>query len=72
MRAESGGQPLLVPMVKDAIRRVVISERRIEVDGDFLGLEAPQAGADASRADRGERAGSGREDRCVHALPGVV
>lgn len=57
VRAESGGQPLLVPMVKDAIRRVVISERRIEVDGDFLGLEAPQAGADASRADRGRAGG---------------
>jgi 16S rRNA processing protein RimM len=31
------GEPLLVPMVKDAIREVSISERRIEVDLGFLG-----------------------------------
>jgi 16S rRNA processing protein RimM len=38
-----GGPPLLVPMVKDAIRRVEVAERRIDVDTDFLGLtgEAP-------------------------------
>jgi 16S rRNA processing protein RimM len=33
------GQTLLVPMVKDAVRRVETSERRIEVDLDFLDLE---------------------------------
>lgn len=37
VRREQGGEPLLVPMVKDAIRRVDISERRIDVDTDFLG-----------------------------------
>jgi 16S rRNA processing protein RimM len=35
-----GGQPLLVPMVKDAVRGVSAKERRIEVDAEFLGLGA--------------------------------
>jgi 16S rRNA processing protein RimM len=30
-------EPLVVPMVKDAIRRMAVSERRIEVDMGFLG-----------------------------------
>jgi 16S rRNA processing protein RimM len=42
----AGGDPLLVPMVKDAIRRIDVSERRIEVDADFLDLVEP-AGRDA-------------------------
>ncbi len=33
-----GSEVVLVPMVKDAIRRVSPSQRRIEVDLDFLGL----------------------------------
>jgi hypothetical protein len=33
-----GGEPLLVPMVKDAVRRVEPAARRIEVDFEFLGL----------------------------------
>jgi 16S rRNA processing protein RimM len=33
---EQGGEPLLVPMVKDAIRRVRPAEGRIEVNLDFL------------------------------------
>jgi 16S rRNA processing protein RimM len=41
---EDGEDPLLVPMVKDAIRRVDAAERRIDVDGEFLGLsERPPA-----------------------------
>jgi 16S rRNA processing protein RimM len=32
-----GGEPLLVPMVRDAVRRVDIASRRIEVDLEFLG-----------------------------------
>jgi 16S rRNA processing protein RimM len=36
-----GGEPLLVPMVKDAVRRIQASERRIEIDADFLGLAEP-------------------------------
>jgi 16S rRNA processing protein RimM len=38
VRLRQGGETLLVPMVKDAVRRVETSERRIEVDPDFLGL----------------------------------
>src|SRR5262249_8277929 len=33
-----GAEPLLVPMVKDAVRRIEARERRIEVDADFLDL----------------------------------
>ena len=33
-----GAEPLLVPMVKHAVRRIAAGERRIEVDADFLGL----------------------------------
>jgi 16S rRNA processing protein RimM len=48
---DRGGQPLLVPMVKDAIRRVDPSGRRIEVNLDFLSLgEQPrEAGEDRRR-----------------------
>jgi 16S rRNA processing protein RimM len=38
VRPAAGGEPLLVPMVKDAIRDVDTASRRIEVDLDFLGL----------------------------------
>lgn len=34
-----GGQPLLVPMVRDAIRAIDAQGRRIDVDADFIGLE---------------------------------
>jgi 16S rRNA processing protein RimM len=49
VRPAAGGEPLLVPMVKDAIREVDTAGRRIEVDLDFLGLAAsprrpPQGG----------------------------
>jgi 16S rRNA processing protein RimM len=37
-----GGEPLLVPLVKEAVRRVSPEERRIEVDLEFLG-ESPAA-----------------------------
>jgi len=41
----SGGEPLLVPMVKDAVRSVQVERRRIEIDSEFLGLgEQPGAG----------------------------
>ncbi|HMD57013.1 MAG TPA: ribosome maturation factor RimM [Solirubrobacteraceae bacterium] len=46
VRREDGGAPLLVPMVKEAIREVSVAERRIEVDLDFLDL----------RGSRGDRA----------------
>jgi ribosomal 30S subunit maturation factor RimM len=44
-----GGGRLLVPMVKDAIRRVAPSERRIEVDVDFLGLAETSSPAPEDR-----------------------
>jgi 16S rRNA processing protein RimM len=50
VRPAAGGEPLLVPMVKDAIRDVDTAGRRIEVDLDFLGLAGssrPPQGADS-------------------------
>ena len=51
----SGGAPLLVPMVKDAVLRVDTARRAIEIDGEFLGLSGPGpgAGAGADDAERG-------------------
>jgi 16S rRNA processing protein RimM len=37
----AGGAPLLVPMVRDAVRRVAVAEGRVEVDLEFLDLPAP-------------------------------
>jgi 16S rRNA processing protein RimM len=55
----SGGVPLLVPLVTDAIRKVDTSARRIDVDGKFLDLAAnapaarqPKAAAQGRRGDR--------------------
>jgi 16S rRNA processing protein RimM len=36
--------PLIVPMVKDAIRRMAVADRRIEVDMGFLGEASPASG----------------------------
>ena len=41
----AGGASILVPMVKDAVRSVSTSKRRIDVDLDFIGVQAPQAGS---------------------------
>ena len=41
---EGSTQPLLVPMVKDAIRSVDVGARRIDVDVDFLGLSPAEPG----------------------------
>jgi 16S rRNA processing protein RimM len=38
VRPAHGGEVVLVPMVRDAVRSVSPSQRRIEVDLDFLGL----------------------------------
>jgi 16S rRNA processing protein RimM len=38
VRATALDAPLLVPMVKDAIREIDVGARRIEVDAEFLGL----------------------------------
>jgi 16S rRNA processing protein RimM len=56
VKGARGAEPLLVPMVKDAIRRVDTSARRIEVNIDFLGLAEPSmpARADPDRGDARE------------------
>jgi 16S rRNA processing protein RimM len=41
---ENGGEPLLVPLVKDAITLVQVERGRIEVDVEFLGLQQQDAG----------------------------
>jgi 16S rRNA processing protein RimM len=38
VRPADGGEPVLVPMVADAVRDVSPARKRIEVDLDFLGL----------------------------------
>ena len=38
VRPADGGQVVLVPMVKAAVRRVAPAQRRIEVNLEFLGL----------------------------------
>jgi 16S rRNA processing protein RimM len=40
---EQGGGSLIVPMVKDAVRRVVVAERLIEIDLEFLDIPAAPA-----------------------------
>jgi 16S rRNA processing protein RimM len=40
VRREDGGE-LLVPMISDAIRRVDVAHKRIDVDLDFLGESEP-------------------------------
>jgi len=54
--------PLIVPMVKDAIRRIAVADRRIEVDMSFLGEGSPEPG------ERGER--SAPEGRDGQSDPG--
>jgi ribosomal 30S subunit maturation factor RimM len=43
---EGAGQPLLVPMVKDAIREIDVAARRIHVDAAFLDIEIEAGGRD--------------------------
>ena len=51
VQPSEGGEPVLVPMVKDAVRRVEVAAGRIDVDLDFLGLaERP-----SPSRERGER-----------------
>jgi 16S rRNA processing protein RimM len=45
-----GGEPLLIPMVKDAIRRIEPAAGQIEVDLDFLAL-TDQGAEDGPRGD---------------------
>jgi 16S rRNA processing protein RimM len=53
VRPASGGEPLLVPMVSDAIREVDPARGRIEVNLDFLGGRAEQAPGKGSDRERG-------------------
>jgi 16S rRNA processing protein RimM len=46
VRREDGGAPLLVPMVRDAIRQIDAAAGRIEVDADFLDLSERPEGSD--------------------------
>jgi 16S rRNA processing protein RimM len=46
---QRAGELLVVPMVKDAIRRMAVAERRIEVDLGFLGEDPPGPGARGGR-----------------------
>lgn len=46
VRREDGGVPLLVPMVRDAIRKIDAAAGRIEVDADFLDLAERPEGSD--------------------------
>ena len=42
--APGGSEPLLIPLVKDAVRRISLDERRIEVSVDFLEFESARSG----------------------------
>jgi len=44
VEARGGGELLLVPMVKDAVRGVDVQRRQIEVDAAFLDLVPPASG----------------------------
>jgi 16S rRNA processing protein RimM len=44
VRPPEGGEPLLVPMVRDAVREVAPERRRIEVNGDFLDFKSGSKG----------------------------
>jgi 16S rRNA processing protein RimM len=50
-----GGPALLVPLVKDAIRRVAPAQRRIEVDLEFLDLAGGDSHTPPERAGEEER-----------------
>jgi 16S rRNA processing protein RimM len=54
VQPEHGGASLIVPMVKDAVRRVAVAERLIEVDLEFLDL--PAAPAARGQSERGGQA----------------
>ena len=55
VRPAQGGEPVLVPLVKDAVRAVDTGAQQIEVDLDFLNLAPPRAQA----RERGDRRGQG-------------
>ena len=58
VRPVDGGELVLLPMVKDAVLAISASQRRIEVDLQFLGLAEPEHGP--GREGKDDR--PGRED----------
>jgi 16S rRNA processing protein RimM len=52
VRLEGGGAPVLVPMVKDAVRYVDTASGRIDVDLEFLALGERTAGRDGGHEQR--------------------
>jgi 16S rRNA processing protein RimM len=58
VRAADGGEAILIPMVKDAVRAVAPARRRIEVNLEFLDLagRARPAGEAQIHDERGEEA----------------
>lgn len=50
VQPRDGGTPVLVPMVKDAVRSILPEQRRIDVDLEFLALPAPPPAADGGEA----------------------
>ena len=54
VRPARGGEPVLVPLVRDAVRNVSPQQRRIEVNLDFLGLAGAGEPIDPDRP-AGER-----------------
>jgi 16S rRNA processing protein RimM len=54
VRPVEGGEAVLVPMVKDAVRAVDVVARRIEVDLEFLNLAAPRRRAQRERRGGGD------------------
>jgi len=62
VRAADGGQVVLVPMVRDAIRRVEPSRGQIEVDLEFLGLAERAVQADGPADTVEERASEGEAE----------
>jgi 16S rRNA processing protein RimM len=58
----SGGVPLLVPLVRDAIRKIDASARRIDVDGEFLDLAPGSTARRAPKAPARDEQGGRDED----------
>jgi 16S rRNA processing protein RimM len=59
VRSADGGEPVLVPLVKDAVRAVDVAARRIDVDLEFLNLAAPRPPSERRAGERERREGDG-------------
>jgi len=72
-----GGESLLVPLVRDAIRQIDVAAGRIEVNGDFLDFDLPRISPGSGSAidtppgaDAGADAEPGRDDGDAEAGEG--